>query len=105
MGIFETYNEPLQQDWPGVIKPYHEQLVSEIRSYARDSIIVLGTRTWSQDVDLAAYDPVYGTNLAYTLHFYAATHKGGCCRFGADCGDCGEDGTGWCHQSASNCTV
>merc|ERR1712241_390336 len=28
---------------------------------------------------------------------------GGCCRFGADCGDCGEDGTGWCHQSASNC--
>merc|ERR1719166_139436 len=27
----------------------------------------------------------------------------GCCRFEADCGDCGEDGTGWCHQSASNC--
>merc|ERR1712176_184406 len=27
----------------------------------------------------------------------------GCCRFGADCGDCGEDGTGWCHESASNC--
>ena len=24
----------------------------------------------------------------------------GCCRFGADCGDCGLDGTGWCHQSA-----
>ena len=27
----------------------------------------------------------------------------GCCRFGADCGDCGHrglDGTGWCHQSA-----
>merc|ERR1719346_317446 len=30
---------------------------------------------------------------------------GGCCRFEADCGDCGEDGTGWCHQSASNCEV
>merc|ERR550532_794146 len=30
---------------------------------------------------------------------------GGCCRFGADCGDCGEDGTGWCHQSASNCAT
>merc|ERR1719412_788268 len=28
---------------------------------------------------------------------------GGCCRFEADCGDCGEDGTGWCHQSAGNC--
>merc|ERR1719362_1783123 len=31
--------------------------------------------------------------------------SGGCCRFGASCGDCGEDGTGWCHQSASNCAV
>jgi len=30
---------------------------------------------------------------------------GGCCRFGADCGDCGDDGTGWCHQSASNCAT
>merc|ERR1719226_267705 len=33
----------------------------------------------------------------------AATRGGGCCKFGADCGDCGEDGTGWCHQSASKC--
>jgi len=30
---------------------------------------------------------------------------GGCCRFQADCGDCGEDGTGWCHMSSSNCAV
>jgi len=74
--IFETYNEPLQVDWSGVIKPYHDQLVPVIRSYAPDSIIVLGTKTWSQDVDEAAQNPVQGTNLAYTLHFYAATHKG-----------------------------
>merc|ERR1719343_1004885 len=25
--------------------------------------------------------------------------------FEADCGDCGEDGTGWCHESASNCEI
>merc|ERR1711981_653751 len=31
--------------------------------------------------------------------------SGGCCKFGADCGDCGDDGTGWCHQSAGNCAV
>lgn len=31
--------------------------------------------------------------------------SGGCCRFGASCGDCGDDGTGWCHQSAGNCAV
>jgi len=30
---------------------------------------------------------------------------GGCCKFGADCGGCGDDGTGWCHLSASNCAV
>ena len=32
--------------------------------------------TWSQDVDIAAADPITGyNNIAYTLHFYAATHK------------------------------
>merc|ERR1719442_268359 len=31
--------------------------------------------------------------------------SGGCCRFGADCGDCGDDGTGWCHLSSSNCNT
>ena len=28
-----------------------------------------------QDVDGAAEDPVAGVNLAYTIHFYANTHK------------------------------
>jgi len=31
--------------------------------------------------------------------------RGGCCRFGGACGDCGDDGTGWCHISANNCAV
>merc|ERR1719210_1788685 len=31
--------------------------------------------------------------------------SGGCCKFGADCGDCGDDNTGWCHQSAANCDI
>merc|ERR1712039_1054815 len=30
---------------------------------------------------------------------------GGCCKFGSNCGDCGTDGTGWCHLSASNCAA
>eukprot|EP00928_Gymnodinium_smaydae_P078022 TRINITY_DN6160_c0_g1_i6.p1 TRINITY_DN6160_c0_g1~~TRINITY_DN6160_c0_g1_i6.p1 ORF type:complete len:209 (+),score=9.07 TRINITY_DN6160_c0_g1_i6:75-701(+) len=28
---------------------------------------------------------------------------GGCCKFGGSCGDCGNDGSGWCHQSSANC--
>merc|ERR1711920_358154 len=31
--------------------------------------------------------------------------SGGCCSFGSSCGDCGTDGTGWCHLSASNCAA
>merc|ERR1719151_72063 len=31
--------------------------------------------------------------------------SGGCCKFGADCADCGDDNTGWCHQSAANCEI
>lgn len=72
--IFETFNEPMQQSWASVVKPYHEQLIPVIREYS-DNLIVLGSKTWSQDVDEASLDPVVGSNLAYTLHFYANTHK------------------------------
>ena len=71
--IFEIYNEPLAQDWSQTIKPYHERIVKVIRKYS-SNLIVLGTRTWSQDVDEAAQDPVEEENLAYTIHFYANTH-------------------------------
>lgn len=72
--IFETFNEPEHQNWAGVIKPYHEQLIPVIRAYS-DNLIILGTKTWSQDVDEASINPVVGANLAYTLHFYANTHS------------------------------
>lgn len=72
--IYEPFNEPRRLTW-AQIKPYHEALVSAIRAVDPDNLIVLGTPTFSQDVDLAALDPVAGTNLLYTLHFYACTHK------------------------------
>nr|VDC48532.1 endoglucanase-8 [Pratylenchus vulnus] len=73
--IYETFNEPTSQDWAGQIKPYHEKVVAAIRAIDKKNIIVLGTRTWSQEVDTAASNPVSGSNLCYTLHYYAATHK------------------------------
>ncbi len=74
--IFETWNEPLRQhDWSTVIKPYHETVIRRIRAVAPDSLIVCGTPTWSQDVDRAAADPLPFGNVAYTLHFYAGTHR------------------------------
>ncbi|CAK5091001.1 unnamed protein product [Meloidogyne enterolobii] len=72
--IYETFNEPLQIDW-SIVKSYHEKVVAAIRRYDKKNLIVLGTTTWSQDVDIAAANPVSGSNLCYTLHYYAASHK------------------------------
>ncbi|CAA9333236.1 MAG: GH5_2 / GH5 / CBM13 / GH5_35 [uncultured Cytophagales bacterium] len=73
--IYEIWNEPLDVSWAGVIKPYHQSIVSTIRQYDPDNIIVCGTRFYSQEVEEAALNPVTGSNIAYTLHYYAATHK------------------------------
>ena len=40
-----------------------------------DNLIILGTRLWSQKVDVSSRDPVKGKNLAYTIHFYAGMHR------------------------------
>lgn len=75
--IYEIYNEPLQNvDWKKQIKPYAEQVIAKIRAIDPDNLIIVGTQTWSQDVDKAAADPIKGfSNIAYTLHFYAGSHK------------------------------
>ncbi len=73
--IYEPYNEPIKQDWSSVIKPYHNTIISTIRAIDGNNIIVCGTKNYSQDVDEAANDPVTGTNIAYTLHYYANSHK------------------------------
>lgn len=75
--IYEIYNEPLQEtDWHSVIKPYSRKVISAIRAIDKDNIILVGSQSWSQDVDISAKDPITGyKNLAYTLHFYAGTHK------------------------------
>jgi len=73
--IYEIYNEPLQVSWSSVIKPYATAVISEIRKIDSHNLIVVGTPTWSQDVDVAANDPITGyANIAYTLHFYAGSH-------------------------------
>jgi hypothetical protein len=75
--IYEIYNEPLNTtNWSTVIKPYAIDVIAAIRAIDPDNLIIVGTQTWSQDVDKAANDPITGyDNIAYTLHFYAGTHK------------------------------
>ena len=72
--IYEIFNEPEKLSW-SEIKPYSEEVIQTIRTIDKRNIILVGTPTWSQDVDVAANNPVTGyDNLMYVLHFYAATH-------------------------------
>lgn len=74
--IYETWNEPLREhDWSRVIKPFHMAVIPKIREHDAHNLIIAGTQTWSQDVDKAAADPLPFANVAYTLHFYAGTHR------------------------------
>lgn len=75
--IYEVYNEPLNVSWSGTIKPYAQAVINAIRAIDPDNLIIVGTPNWSQDVDAASRDPIRGTNIAYTLHFYAGTHGQG----------------------------
>ena len=72
--IYEIFNEPQGISW-GNIKAYSEAVIGTIRAIDRKNIILVGTPNWSQDVDVAAGNPITGyDNLMYVLHFYAATH-------------------------------
>jgi len=73
--IYETWNEPLpEHGWADVVKPYHEAVIARIRRHDPDNLAVAGTPSWSQDVDVAAADPLAFANVAYALHFYAGSH-------------------------------
>jgi aryl-phospho-beta-D-glucosidase BglC (GH1 family) len=75
--LYEICNEPNGDvQWERDIKPYAQEVIKEIRNIDTDAIIIVGTPTWSQDVDVVAQSPITGyDNIMYTLHFYAATHK------------------------------
>ena len=63
------------RDRSDTVKPYAEAVISAIREIDPDNMIIVGTPTWSQDVDIASRDPIENfDNIAYALHFYAATH-------------------------------
>lgn len=74
--IYEICNEPNGNvTWNKQIKPYAKTIVKTIRKHSKNAVIVIGTPTWSQNVDVVAQSPLKGKNLMYALHFYAGTHK------------------------------
>lgn len=111
--IFEIYNEPLQVSWGSDIKPYAEDVISGIRAHSQNLVIV-GTPTWSQDVDQVIGNAINDSNTAYTLHFYAGTHFGslrakgdaalnaGLALFVTEWGTVNADGNGSVNESSTN---
>jgi endoglucanase len=75
--IYEICNEPNGSGvkWENKIKPYAEYIIPAIRAGDSNAVILVGTPTWSQDVNDAADDPLKYDNIMYTFHFYAGTHK------------------------------
>ncbi len=74
--IYEICNEPNGGVSWQQIKSYAEEVIPVIRANDPDAIIIVGTPTWSQDVDQAAANPITGyDNIMYALHFYADTHR------------------------------
>ena len=79
--IYEIANEPNGVSW-ATIKNYSEQIIPVIRKYDPDAIIIVGTRGWSSfglaegsnSSEIVA-NPIKDSNVMYSFHFYAASHK------------------------------
>lgn len=74
--IYEICNEPNGGTSWSQIKSYAETIIGIIRQYDADAVVIVGTPTWSQEVDKAASNPITKyNNVMYALHFYAGTHQ------------------------------
>lgn len=73
--LYEICNEPNSGTSWDSIKSYAEEVIPMIREQKPDAVILVGTPTWSQEIDKAAASPLTFDNVMYTLHFYAGTHK------------------------------
>lgn len=72
--IYEICNEPNSGTTWEEIKSYAWEVIPVIRKHDSDAVIIVGTPTWSQDVDQALKAPLEDSNVMYALHFYAGTH-------------------------------
>lgn len=73
--IYEVFNEPDEETWTEV-KKYAEEVIAVIRANDKRNIVLVGCPKWDQEILQPANNPIKGySNLMYTMHFYAGTHK------------------------------
>jgi hypothetical protein len=74
--IYEIFNEPIYPDnWNTWKNTIAQPAVDLIRSYAPDTLIIVGGPYWSSHMSGAATNPVSGDNLVYTAHVYSNQSK------------------------------
>ncbi|WNF30350.1 glycoside hydrolase family 5 protein [Streptomyces sp. C11-1] len=79
--LYEIANEPSGVSW-SAIKSYAEQIIPVIRAEDPDAVVLVGTRAWSSfgvsegsNESEVVNNPVNASNIMYTFHFYAASHR------------------------------
>ncbi|MGA5098832.1 glycoside hydrolase family 5 protein [Streptomyces lavendulocolor] len=79
--LYEIANEPNGVAWSR-IRSYAEELIPVIRAEDPRTPILVGTRAWSSfgvsegsDETEVVNAPVRASNIMYTFHFYAASHR------------------------------
>lgn len=103
--LYEICNEPNGVAW-STVKTYADDIIPKIRAIDPNTVIIVGTPTWSQDVDIASTNKLMYTNVMYTLHFYSGSHfqslrdkantamANGCAIFVTECGTSDASGNG-----------
>ena len=66
--LYEICNEPTGSPWSSAIKPYAEEVIPVIRTNAPNAVIIVGTNTWSQDLDEAWADKLNFKNEIGRAH-------------------------------------
>ena len=111
--LYELCNEPQNSPWQTVIKPYAETVLAAIRANDPDAVVIVGTNTWSQDVEDVIGRRLADENVVYAFHFYAATHKesyrqkvknalaAGIPVFVSECGLCDASGSGGVDENSA----
>ena len=104
--IYEPWNEPTV-GW-SLIKPSMETIIAAIRAIDTANIIICGSSQWDQKPQDAAANPIADyRNIAYSVHFYAASNTvaalspgittamaAGCAIFITEYGTCNANGGG-----------
>ena len=74
--IYEICNEPNGNSvtWDNEIKPYAEEIIPIIRKNSPKSIIIVGTPSWSRDLDKVVNNKLEHENILYSCHFYSGSH-------------------------------